>query len=307
MKKIIPLILCVVLLSSCSVREHKKTLFAMDTEIELNIWGKKKVMEKAETEVARISEKYSVENLENAIKNYDAETEEILDFAEKIKNETNGAFDVNIAPVMRIWGFYSHEFGEKNHRVPTQTEIEEAILTASSGNYKDLGGIAKGYCADRLVALLKEEGVKSAVLSLGGNVALLGSKTDGTPFTVGIKSPFDENLYATIQAQNTMIVTSGDYVRYFEENGKRYHHIINPKTGYPAESDLASVTIISDSGIYADALSTALFVMGKDEAINYWKEKQNFGMILIDKEGKIYCTKGIEINTEHEKEIIKEQ
>ena len=306
MKKILILALCVLFLSGCSTK-REKTLFAMDTEIDLTIYGKKKAMEKAETEIARLSEKYSVENLEKAIKNYDAETEEILKTAEKIKNETDGAFDVNVAPIMRIWGFYSHEFSEKNHRVPTPSEIEEALLTASSGEYKDLGGIVKGYCADQLVALLKEEGVKSAVLSLGGNVALLGSKTDGTPFTVGIKSPFDESLYATVKAEDTMIVTSGDYVRYFEENGKTYHHIINPKTGYPAETDLKSVTIISDSGIYADSLSTALFVMGKDKAIDYWNEHKDFEMILIDKNGKIYVTDKVEINTEHEITIIKEQ
>ena len=306
MKKILILILCAFLLSGCSAK-REKTLFAMDTEIELTVYGNKKAMEKAETEIARISEKYSVENLENAIKNYDAETEEILKTAEKIKNETDGAFDVNIAPVMRVWGFYSHEFSEKKHRVPTQSEIDEALLTASSGDYVDFGGIAKGYCADRVVKVLKEEGVKSAVLSLGGNVALIGSKDDGTPYTVGIKNPFGEGIYATIKAQNTMIVTSGDYVRYFEENGKRYHHIINPKTGYPAETDLVSVTIISDSGIYADGLSTALFVMGKDRAVDYWNKHKDFGMILIDKDGKIFATDGVEINTEHNLSVIKEQ
>lgn len=306
MKKVLILALCVFLLSGCSAK-REKMLFAMDTEIELTIYGKKKAMEKAETEIARLSEKYSVENLENAIKNYDAETEEILKVARKIKNETEGAFDVNIAPVMRIWGFYSHEFEEKNHRVPTPAEIEEALLTASGGQYVDLGGIAKGYCSDRLKTLLKEEGVESAVLSLGGNVALIGAKPDGTPYIVGIKNPFGEGLYATVKAQDTMIVTSGDYVRYFEENGKRYHHIINPATGYPAESDLASVTVISESGIYADSLSTALFVMGKDKATEYWKTHRDFGMILIDKEGTIYCTEGIEINTEYDLNIIKEQ
>ena len=308
MKKILILLFCALLLSGCgSNTKREKMLFAMDTEIELTIYGKKKAMERAELEIERLSEKYSVENLENAIKNYDAETEEILKVADKIKSETNGTFDVNVAPIMRIWGFYSHEFEEKQHRVPTPLEIEEALLTASSGLYVDLGGIAKGYCADRLVTILKEEGVKSAVLSLGGNIALIGAKPDGTPYTVGIKSPFDEGIYATIKAQDTMVVTSGDYVRYFEENGKRYHHILNPKSGYPAESDLKSVTIVSDSGIYADSLSTALFVMGKDKAIEYWKARRNFGMILIDREGKMYCTEEIKINTEHQIEIIKEQ
>ncbi len=308
MKKVLILFLCALLLTSCaSNTKQEKILFAMDTEINLTIYGKQSSFTKAEQEIARINEKYSVENLEQSIKNYDAETEEILKKAQEIKESTHGAFDVNVAPIMRIWGFYSHEFGEKNHRVPTDEEIEEALATVSSGMHIDLGGIAKGYCADRLVKILKEEKVKSAVLSLGGNVALIGRRPDGSPFTVGIKSPFDEGIYATIEAEDTMVVTSGDYVRYFEIDGKRYHHIIDPSTGYPAETDLTSVTIISDSGIYADSLSTALFVMGKDKAVEYWKTHKDFEMILIDKSGKIYHTENVNLETQYDKEIIKEQ
>lgn len=308
MKKILLLILSVLLLSSCSGKaRHDRTIFSMDTQIELSIYGRngEEMLDKAEEEIKRINEKYSVGNFEKSLP--DGETEALVDAAQELKEKTNGAFDINVAPIMRIWGFYSEEFGEKNHRVPTQSEINEALAASQEGVYLDFGAIAKGYCADKLSWLLRSEGVESAVLSLGGNVALIGSKPDGTPWTVGIQSPFDEELYATVKAQDTMIITSGDYVRYFEENGKRYHHIINPHTGYPAASDLSSVTIISNSGATADALSTALFVMGKDKAIEYWQKDKEFEMILITKDGKIYCTENVDIQTEHNIEIIKEQ
>lgn len=310
MKKILILLMCALLLTSCSHNtKHSRTIFSMDTQIELSIYGRQgeKMLDKAEEEIKRINEKYSISNVEKSVIARDGETVALIDAAQRIKESTNGAFDISVAPIMRIWGFYSEEFGKKDHRVPTQGEINEALGAASQGIYLDFGAIAKGYCADKLSWLLRNEGVKSAVLSLGGNVALIGAKPDGTPWTVGIKSPFDDGLYATIKAQDTMVVTSGDYVRYFEENGKRYHHIINPATGYPAESDLTSVTIISNSGATADALSTALFVMGKEKAIEYWQTHGGFELVLITKDGTIHSTQGVDIQTEHKIEKIKEQ
>ncbi len=310
MKKIILLLMCAVLLTSCgSEKPHNRTIFSMDTQIELSIYGRngEEMLDKAEEEIKRINEKYSVANLPKSLLAQDGETTALIEAAQGIKEKTGGAFDINVAPVMRIWGFYSDEFGEKNHRVPTQSEINEALGAASEGVYLDFGAVAKGYCADKLSWLLKNEGVESAVLSLGGNVALIGAKPDGTPWTVGIQSPFGDGLYATIKAQDTMVVTSGDYVRYFEKNGRRYHHIINPATGYPADSDLTSVTVIANSGATADALSTALFVMGKDKAIEYWKNNKDFELVLITKDGTIHSTESVDIQTEHRLERIKEQ
>ena len=281
----------------------------MDTQIDMTVYGEngEKALDEAEKEIKRINEKFSIANLDKAVLSPDEETEKLLSISQEIKNNTQGAFDINVAPLMRIWGFYSSEFGEKKHRVPTTDEISEALSAAEQGIYLDFGAIAKGYCADSVVKILKDHGINSAVLSLGGNVAAIGNNTEGQPWTVGIQSPFDESIYAVVKATDKMIVTSGDYMRYFEENGKRYHHIINPKTGYPAESDLTSVTVIADNGAFADALSTALFVMGKDKAVEYWYEHGGFEMILITKDGKIYCTQGVDIQTEYELNIIKEQ
>ncbi len=310
MRKILPLLLCLMLLTSCAqAQNYQRTIFSMDTHIELSIYARngEELLDEAEEEIKRINEKYSVANLDKGVMLQDEETAALIAAAQDLKEKTGGAFDINVAPIMRIWGFYSEEFGEKNHRVPTQSEIGEAMDAARSGTYLDFGAIAKGYCADKLSWLLRSKGVESAVLSLGGNVALIGAKPDGTPWTVGIQSPFDDGLYATVKAQDTMIITSGDYVRYFEENGHMYHHIINPHTGYPAESDLSSVTVISNSGATADALSTALFVMGKDKAIEYWRTYGDFELVLITKDGTIHYTEGIDILSENKLEIIKEQ
>lgn len=314
MKKIIPLLLLVLLLTGCTPQDtgnkkYERTIFAMDTHIELTFYGEdcSDALNKAEAEIKRINEKYGIANFDITALGNDEETQELLEKCEKINQSTNGAFDVRVAPLVRIWGFYSSEFSEKNHRVPTNSEIKEAMEASEAGVYLDFGAIAKGYCGDKLLEIVKTEGVKSAVISLGGNVIVVGKNPDGNPWTVGIQSPFDDEIYATVTASDKMIVTSGDYMRYFEKDGKKYHHIIDPATGYPAESDLTSVTIIADSGAYADALSTALFVVGKDKAIEYWRTYGDFEMILITKDGKIHYTQGVDINTEKEHSIIKEQ
>lgn len=307
MKKLLVLLLCVVTLSSCtSQKKCEKTVFSMDTQITMTAYGEngKNALELAEEEIKRIDKKFKISNMRKTIEENDEETQKLLHTAFEIGKKTDSAFDIRIAPVMRAWGFYSEEFIEKDYKVPTDKELNDAILKMQEGNDIDLGGIAKGYCADRVVEILKNSGITSAVLSLGGNVSVIGKKPDGTLWNVGIKSPFDDEIYAKILIEDTCLVTSGDYIRYFEKDGKHYHHIINPKTGYPADSGLSSVTVISKNSTVADALSTALFVMGKDKAIEYWKKDKTFQMVLIDKTGKIYYTDKVAIDTAYEKEVI---
>lgn len=307
MKKLLVLLLCVMVLTSCGVQEKcEKTVFSMDTQITMTAYGNnaEKSLHLAEEEIRRIDKKFKISNLQKTIEENDEETQKLLNTSFEISEKTNGAFDIRIAPIMRAWGFHSEEFSEKNYKVPTYEELNDAILKMQQGNDIDLGGIAKGYCADRVVEILKNNGITSAVLSLGGNVSVIGKKPDGTLWNVGIKSPFDDGIYAKVLLGDTSAVTSGDYIRYFEKDGKRYHHIIDSKTGYPADSGLCSVTIISKNSVFADALSTALFVMGKDKAIEYWKKDKTFQMVLIEKSGKIYYTDGIAIDTTYEKEMI---
>ena len=142
---------------------------------------------------------------------------------------------------------------------------------------------------------MQEYDITSAILNLGGNVQLVGAKPDGSSWKVGIKSPDEQEEYlGVLSAKNKAIITSGGYERYFEENGRKYHHIIDPKTGMPAYNGLQSVTIVSEDGTLADGLSTALYVMGTEEAVKFWQDHSDeFDAILYTDDGTLYVTEGI--------------
>lgn len=307
MKKIFILVLWTLLLSGCVYSKSEKDVFSMDTHITMTAYGKNadNVLDIAEAEIKRLDKKFAQTDTNTVLESSDSELLELFNKAGEVNQKTKGAFNIHIAPIMRAWGFYSEEFGRKEYKVPTNDELLSAMEKMKTKSEIDFGAIAKGYCADRVVELLKKNGIEKAVISLGGNVATVGKNENGKPWTVGIQSPFDDGLYATIKVSDMAVVTSGDYVRFFEKDQKKYHHIIDPQTGYPADSGLSSVTIISKSSTTADALSTAFFVMGKDGAINYWEKDKTFDMVLIERSGKIYYTDGIEIDTKYEKEIIK--
>ena len=158
----------------------------------------------------------------------------------------------------------------------------------------DLGGIAKGYTSSRVMEIFKEQGIKHGLVSLGGNVQALGSKADGKPWRVAIQNPeSDLDYLGILDIEGKCVITSGGYERFFIEDGVRYHHIIDPRTGYPADSGLLSATIISEDGTLADGLSTSLFIMGKEEAEKYWRAHPGtFDYILEDTDGTLYVTKG---------------
>ena len=234
------------------------------------------------------------------------ELKDLLDFSDLMYKKTNGAFNPALYPVIRAWGFTTEEY-----RVPSEEEIQTLLkftdfskLTASAfaagmkipaGMELDFGAIGKGYAADQAKAILEKNGIVSALLDFGGNIQAIGKKPDGTLWRIGIKNPWTGNAACALSLESKAVVTSGGYERFFEdENGKRYIHIFDPKTGYPCEGDLESVTIISDSGIYADCLSTALFVMGKDSAIDWWKENPDFDFIMITKTGGLIYSEGLD-------------
>lgn len=160
----------------------------------------------------------------------------------------------------------------------------------------DLGGIAKGYVSQKLIELFREKNAKAAVVSLGGNVQTYGEKPDGTLFTVGITDPADgAGILGTIEVGEKAVITSGSYQRYFEKDGVVYHHIMDKRTGAPADSDLKSATVISDVGESADSLATALFVMGKEKAIEFDKANEDIKLILIDEQNEVWTSEGIEL------------
>ena len=170
-----------------------------------------------------------------------------------------------------------------------------SVSFKTKGMEIDLGGIAKGYTGDRVGEVFSRYKISSGIISLGGNVQAFGSKLNGKPWRVAVQNPESSLEYlGVLDVENKAVVTSGGYERYFEENGVRYHHIIDPRTGYPADSGLISATIVCNQGILADGLSTSLFIMGKDQAEKFWRESSwNFDYILEDKEGTLYVTEGI--------------
>jgi thiamine biosynthesis lipoprotein len=247
---------------------------------------------------------------------------ELIVYAKEIAEQTNRAFDITIYTFMELWGFTT-----ENYKVPSEQEISQ-ILDHQIGTDKividketntvqlkddaeiDLGGIAKGYTSQKVAQIFEEYGVEHGVISLGGNVQAIGTKTDGSRWKVGIESPSDEieNMVGTYEAEDEAVITSGGYERYFEQDGVTYHHILDPKTGKPSDSDLISVTIVSKDGMRADCLSTTLFVLGKDKAVSYWKEhSEEFDCILVDEDNSIYVTEGIEdhFTSDHEYDLIK--
>ena len=186
-------------------------------------------------------------------------------------------------------------------------EMEKKVSFGITGMEIDLGGIAKGYTSSRVMDIFREHGVKHGLVSLGGNVQAIGTKKNGKPWRVAIQNPESEMEYlGVLNIEDKCVITSGGYERFFEKNGVHYHHIIDPRTGYPADSGLISATIISDDGALADGLSTSLFIMGKDEAEKYWRDHaDDFDYILEDEDGTLYVTEGAdEILTTDNRTIV---
>ena len=308
-------ILICLLMCGCSqnnMKEYTKNIFAMDTVMDLKIYSENdEALSEAKAEIQRIdalfdrgnenSDIYRINKNKSA--DVSAETAEVIRAALSISERTDGAFDITVAPVMDLWGFYGNEFN-----VPSDSELQSALedvgyekiqldgtnISIPENTSIDLGGIGKGYTSDRIADLLKNRGVKSAIISLGGNVHAIGKRNDGSEWTVGITDPHNKSqLIGKLKISDKAVITSGAYQRYFEQEGITYHHIIDPTTGKSADSGLASVTVITDSGMTADGLSTALFVMGLDKAIELWRSSSDFDAVFVDDGGMIYVTEGI--------------
>lgn len=222
-----------------------------------------------------------------------------------ITRESDGAFDIAIAPLTSLW-----DFTAEDPKVPDDAAIQKALPLCSSNGVTidgqditlpsddiqfDVGAIAKGYIADRLKDFLVKKGVNSAIINLGGNVLCIGSKPDGTPFKVGIQKPFaDRNeTEAVMDITGKSVVSSGIYERCFKQNGKLYHHILNPKTGFPYDNSLISVTIISDQSVDGDALSTTCFALGLKDGLKF-AEKKGVQAVFITEDYELHYTDGFQ-------------
>lgn len=294
--------------------EH--TFFAMDTVMTLRLYegGDEALLDEAENRVRELEKLWSVtdEGSEVCALNRDGgaalsrSTAELLDAALELCGRTGGALDISIYPVLRAWGFTTGEYavpddGAIAALLPlvdyTRVGRDGACACLPPGMEIDLGSVAKGYAGEELSRLLKENGVTSAMLDLGGNIQAVGAKPDGSPWRIGIRDPEGDGNVGVVEVADQAVVTSGGYERYFEEDGVRYWHILDPKTGKPARSGLSSVTVIGDDGVLCDALSTALFVMGKEKAVDFWRNNVfdlHFGLVLVEENGSITITEGLE-------------
>ena len=307
---LLALILCMVL-CGCAPKAAATEFFAMDTVMRLTAYGKnaEEALARCEEEIAKLDTKLSAQSAESEIAKLNAggsceepDTLEVLTDALEIARRTDGAYDPTVYPLMTLWGF-----GTENAHVPQQKDIDEVLshvgyekLPDVTNAYSlpekmavDLGGIGKGFAAKKARQSLTSSGITSAVLSLGGNVTLVGAKPDGSDWTVGLQDPSLESLFGFISGKNVSVVTSGGYQRYFEENGERYWHILDAKTGWPAKTGLASVTIVSENDVLADGLSTALFVMGLEKAEDFWRENGDFEAVFLLESGEIFVTEGL--------------
>ncbi len=305
------------LLSGCenvNNTEYSSTFFAMNTFAEVTAYGNdaEAACSEIQDSVAEMERLWSVtdENSEIFELNHGKRskvspmTANIVSFALEQARKTGGALDPTIYPVLAAWGFTTDE-----NRVPSAEEISELLklvgyekvavsgneITLEEGMMLDLGAVAKGYATARAAEILSKHGVKSALVNFGGNVLAYGSKPDGSDWKIGVKDPADDGIVGILSISDKTAVTSGKYKRFFTApDGTVYGHIIDPKTGYPADNDLLSATIIASDGALCDAMSTAIFVMGKNSAEGFWRAVGGFDMILITKDGEIIITEGIE-------------
>jgi thiamine biosynthesis lipoprotein len=318
-KRLICLLLSLVMalsLTACGSKENKVEIFAMDTVMNLTAYGAHgaDALTAAAQEINRLEELFSrtregseitaINNAGGASVTVSDETAELLRAAVTYAEATGGAFDCTVAPLVSAWGITT-----TTPRVPSQEEINALLplvgsehlhldgntVTLDAGCSIDLGGIAKGYTSAQVARVFTENGVKSGVISLGGNVYAHGKKENGDDWLVAIQDPAGSGYAVMVSLSDRFAVTSGGYQRNFTaEDGTVYEHILSPATGYPVNGDLTSVTIIGTNGTLCDACSTALYVMGQEGAIAFWQtHSADFEMILINKTGEILYTPGI--------------
>lgn len=306
MKRIGCLLLVCLLLAGCtgSGPAREQTLYAMNTVMDMQLWGKDKdIAAQQLTELIKELEKqWSVTEAASAV--YDdsltQQQKALLDRAEELSQRTGGAFYPKMRSVSTLWGFYNEQYRKAEFVLPTQTQITAALADPQW----DMGGILKGYAGEEAVKLLEAMDMDRALLNLGGNIQTYGTKADGSPWQIALQDPDGGDYLGILAVEGTMaVVTSGDYQRYFEMDGVRYHHILDPKTGCPADSGLRSVTVLSKSGTAADALSTGLFVMGLEQGTALWQGSDDFEAVFVLTDGRIFATQGV-VLTGCEYEVI---
>lgn len=326
-KRLIAAAICLAMLlplGACTSEEPtQKQIFAMDTVMTMTAYGRNAEdgVNAAIGVINSMDDMLDPDNdssytaLINSAEGKDvvvsAQVSEMLSTALDVYEKSGGALDLSVYPLYEAWG----EFKDETGRIPSDDEIKQLRKNLGFGSMRinsfegeanfsvrmpkdtqiSFGAVAKGCASKYAIDAMRKSGVESGIVSLGGNVQTLGLKPDGTNWTVAVEDPNDTGAYVgTLSVGETAIVTSGSYQRYFVgSDGMKYHHLIDPSTGRPADNDLVSVTIICDDGTLADCLSTAMFVLGSSSALKYWRDNGGFEMIMITKNNEVLCTTGL--------------
>ncbi len=297
---------------SDEIKTVKRTQILLGTVVEIQVRDADEqkandAITKAFAEIKRIDDLFTTYNEESAVwkinnsadtlLKIDEEIYSLLELCDSVTKISDGCFDVSLDNLTRAWGFYTD-----NPHLPTKPAIDSALMKSGWKNVMligdntiikkknvglNFGAIAKGYAVDKAVNILRTSGIKSALVNAGGEIKVIGND-----WKIGIQHPRDEkDIIAVVKLENNSVATSGDYEQFFEVNGIRYHHILDPESGYPAKG-LQSVTIINQSNTFADALATAVFVMGKDKGMMLIENLNDTEAMIIDDKGKIFYSSG---------------
>lgn len=312
----------ILLITSCSSSPAGKCgvmnreFFAMNTynTIKVNADVPESVLESAENQLKDLESLWSVTDEQSEIYainhgggqsiTVSDKTAELLRFSLEMAERTDGSLDITTYPLLTAWGFTT-----ESKQVPTDEQIAELMqyvgydkislsentVTLLPGMDIDLGAVAKGYACDLATENLQANGVTSAIVSLGGNIRAIGSKPDGSDWKISVEHPDNRDSLGLLSLSDVSVVTSGAYERYFEdESGKRYGHILDPSTGKPAQSGLASVTVVGKESKVCDALATAFFVMGLEKTQNYLEKHKEIDVLILTEQGELYLTQGLQ-------------
>ncbi|PID57403.1 hypothetical protein CSB45_07730 [candidate division KSB3 bacterium] len=300
------------------VHTHRQTRLLLNTVVELIINSAdeaqaQKAMEAAFAEIQRIEVLMSRDKEGSQIRlinqyagqkavQVSDEVKEVLERSLMYARQTDGLFDIRIGPLVELWGI-----GTEHEQIPLRGAIDSAIAHISTLQIAirpngevflddphgslDIGGIAKGYSVDRAIEVLKQHGITRALLNAGGDIRCIGAKAEGSPWRIGVKHPRDEGILAVIELQDMAVATSGDYERFFLQENLRYHHLLDPRNGFPARG-CRSVTIVASTTAQADAMATAVFIMGPQHGLEFIEAQGDIEGMIVDADGKIVSSSG---------------
>lgn len=311
--------------SKINTQAYNDTEFLMGTYVSLSIYddGKEAVLEQGFAEVRDLADRITGETMESEISKINSaagkepvvvseEVYELIKIAADYSDTLDGQFNYAIGPITNLW-----RIGFDDARKPSQEEIDDAlqrvdfnkvsfndndrsVYLEEAGMELDLGAIAKGYITDKVKNLFEAEGVTTAIIDLGGNVYVMGASPvrEGDVWNVGIQDPFAERgeSIGSTEQSNRSIVTSGIYERFLEVDDKVYHHLMNPKTGYPFDNEIAGVSIISETSVDGDATSTLVFALGVEEGLKYVNGREDIEAVFVSKDKEVYLSDGLKDN-----------